>query len=101
MTPDPKCARCKGTGMIELLTSSCKCDCVKKSLDQDKAECREAIIALEQAIHDGLYKVCVGCNQAKDGKSCVLCGRWVCGQCRFDKRCYRCCHKPIPRSRPT
>lgn len=31
LTPNPKCLECKGTGMIVLFSSSCKCDCIKRT----------------------------------------------------------------------
>jgi hypothetical protein len=90
-----ECNICRGTGKIELFASVVDCDCVK-SLNKDKTEARDAIRELEQAIRDGLYKVCEDCHQARNGEPCIKCHRWVCDWCMTGLICKQCYPKVFP-----
>ena len=78
------CPDCKGTGRIELLTSTVDCDCVKNTITKKEKGCPNC------------WDECCECDgtcDEGDSESCVRCHTWVCANCVIDGYCSNCFSK--------
>ena len=75
------CKDCKGTGRIELLTSTVDCYCITKTTPK----------TCENCFYE--YCECDGTCNEDDGESCCRCETWTCGYCIIDGMCGNCFSK--------
>jgi hypothetical protein len=73
------CPDCKGTGRVELLTSTVDCVCVKNTTT--KKGC-------ENCFYE--YCECLGECLEEEGGVCGRCDVWCCGDCLMDGACGSC-----------
>jgi len=78
------CPDCKGTGRVELLTSTVDCDCVKNTITKKQKSC-------ENCSYE--YCECTGGCLEANGGGCSRCGVWCCGDCLMDSVCGSCYSK--------